>query len=97
IPQRQRLRAVPREANVGVRAAETLGFGEGDARPLAVARIANRRRRLLLGIHRPRVRPCRYRRRRGASAKDFQKNSSVTTAHVRPPWIAWNYRRETRS
>ena len=82
VSERQRLRTVAREPNVGVRAAQALGFGERDRRPLTIARVAHRRRRLLVGRHRTRVGPRRHAGCDRAGADGLEEISPVSTVHL---------------
>ncbi len=81
VAQRQRLRAITREADVGVGTAEALGLRQRDIRPLAIARIPHRRRRLLIRVYRPRVSPCRHTSGDGAGGEGLEKISPVVTVH----------------
>ena len=68
-----RLRAVTCEPDVRIRTSEPLGFGKRDRGPLAVFRIAHRRRGFARRIERARKRPRRRAGDDGAGAERLQK------------------------
>ena len=81
VAQTQGLRPIAREPDVAVRAAQALRFRQRERGPLAVARIADRRNRILTRVDGAGEGPARHAGDHGAGPEHLQKVSSVSTAH----------------